>query len=393
VSSALVQNYARIDIAFERGEGPYLYAEGGRRYLDFASGIGVNSLGHAHPHVTQVLKDQADKVWHVSNLYNIEPQARLAERLVANSFADRAFFCNSGAEAVEAALKMARIYHSTRGEEGRYRVLTFAHAFHGRTLATISAGGQAKHLDGFGPRVEGFDQVALNDLDAAKAAIGPETAAILVEPVQGEGGIHPADAAFLAGLRALADENGLLLIYDEIQCGMGRTGKLWAYEWSGVAPDVLTAAKALGNGFPIGAVLATEAVAKTLVPGKHGTTFGGNPLATAVANAVLDEMLAPGFLDHVERMGKLLRARLESLIGNKRVFSEVRGAGLMLGLQCTKSNLDLMAALRAEGLLSVVADGNVVRLLPPLIIGEAEIDEACAAIERAAAAIEDSEDS
>lgn len=388
MSSALVQNYARIDVAFERGEGAYLYANDGRRFLDFASGIGVTSLGHAHPEVTKALKDQADKVWHVSNLYNIDPQTRLAERLVAHSFADRAFFCNSGAEAVEASFKMARIYHNTNEDTARYRVITAANAFHGRTLATIAAGGQAKHLDGFGPRVDGFDQIALNDLKAAKVAVGPETAAIIVEPVQGEGGIHLADPDFLAGLRALCDEAGILLIYDEIQCGMGRTGKLWAHEWSGVAPDIMTLAKALGNGFPIGAVLATEAVAETLVPGKHGTTFGGNPLATSVANAVLDEMLADGFLDHAERMGALLRKRLEGLIGNKRVFSEVRGVGLMLGLQCIDSNLEFMAALRDEGVLSVVADGNVLRLLPPLIIGEAEIDEACAAVERACAAIE-----
>ncbi len=387
MSSALVQNYARIDIAFEKGEGSHLVAEGGRRYLDFACGIGVTSLGHSNARVTKALKDQADKVWHVSNLYNIDPQTRLAERLTAHSFADKAFFCNSGAEAVEGALKMARIYHNSRGDEGRYRVLTFANAFHGRTLATISAGGQAKHLDGFGPRVDGFDQVALNDLAAAQAAIGPETAAILVEPVQGEGGIHIADAEFLEGLRKVCDDNGVLLIYDEIQCGMGRTGKLWAYEWSGVAPDILAAAKALGNGFPIGAVLTIDRVAETLVPGKHGTTFGGNPLATSVANAVLDEMLADGFLAHVEKMGKLLRERLEALIGNKRVFSEVRGAGLMIGLQCTESNLDFMTGLREEGLLSVVADGNALRLLPPLIIGEAEIDEACASVERACAAI------
>jgi acetylornithine/N-succinyldiaminopimelate aminotransferase len=388
VSTALVQNYARIDVAFERGEGAYLYADDGRRFLDFASGIGVTSLGHAHPRVTKALKDQADKVWHVSNLYNIDPQTRLAERLTAHSFADRAFFCNSGAEAVEASLKMARIHHSSTGAPERYRVVTVVNAFHGRTLATIAAGGQAKHLDGFGPRVDGFDQVALNDLDAAKAAVGPETAAILVEPVQGEGGIHIADKAFLAGLRALCDAAGILLIYDEIQCGMGRTGKLWAHEWPGVAPDIMAVAKALGNGFPIGAVLATEAAAETLVPGKHGTTFGGNPLAMSVANAVLDEMLADGFLAHAERMGALLRQRLEGLIGNKRVFSEVRGSGLMLGLQCTDSNLELMAELREQGLLSVVADGNVLRLLPPLIIGEAEIDEACAAVERACAAIE-----
>ena len=293
MSSALVQNYARIDIAFEQGEGSHLIAENGKRYLDFTCGIGVTSLGHSNARVTNTLKEQADKVWHVSNLYNIEPQAQLAERLTTTSFADRAFFCNSGGEAVEAALKMARIFHSSRGDKERYRVLTFANAFHGRTLATISAGGQAKHLEGFGPRVDGFDQVRLNDLDAVKAAIGPATAAILIEPVQGEGGVHVADAVFLKGLRALCDANEILLIYDEIQCGMGRTGKLWAYEWSGVAPDILTAAKALGNGFPIGAVLATEAVAETLVPGKHGTTFGGNPLATSVANAVLQVLRPP----------------------------------------------------------------------------------------------------
>ena len=387
MSSALVQNYARIDIAFEQGEGSHLIAENGKRYLDFTCGIGVTSLGHSNARVTNTLKEQADKVWHVSNLYNIEPQAQLAERLTTTSFADRAFFCNSGGEAVEAALKMARIFHSSRGDKERYRVLTFANAFHGRTLATISAGGQAKHLEGFGPRVDGFDQVRLNDLDAVKAAIGPATAAILIEPVQGEGGVHVADAVFLKGLRALCDANEILLIYDEIQCGMGRTGKLWAYEWSGVAPDILTAAKALGNGFPIGAVLATEAVAETLVPGKHGTTFGGNPLATSVANAVLDEMLVPGFLTHVETMGAKLRKHLQKLIGNKQVFSEVRGIGLMIGLQCTVSNLDFMTALREEGLLSVVADGNVLRLLPPLIIDETEIDEACAALERACTTI------
>ncbi len=388
MSSAVVQNYARIDVAFERGEGAYLYAEDGRRFLDFASGIGVNSLGHAHPGVTQALKEQADKVWHVSNLYNIDVQTRLAERLVANSFADRAFFCNSGAEAVEGALKMVRIHHSSNGQPERYRVITASNAFHGRTLATIAAGGKEQHLDGFGPKVEGFDKVALNDLDAAKQAIGPETAAILVEPLQGEGGIHTANGDFLAGLRTLANDAGILLIYDEIQCGMGRTGKLWAHEWSGVAPDIMALAKALGNGFPIGAVLCTEAVSETLVPGKHGTTFGGNPLAMSVANAVLDEMLADGFLEHVTRMGALLRERLEKLIGNKRVFSEVRGKGLMLGLQCTESNLELMTALREEGLLSVVADCNALRLLPPLIIDEAQIDESCAALERACAAIE-----
>lgn len=388
MSTSLMANYARFDLTFERGEGAHLFTAAGDRYLDFGCGIGVTSLGHAHPRAVAALEAQAQRLWHVSNLYEIEPQARLADRLAAHSFADRVFFCNSGAEAVEAALKLARITQTSRGAPERYRVVTFRNAFHGRTLATIAAGGQAKHLKGFEPAVDAFDQVDLNDLDAARAAVTDRTAALLVEPVQGEGGIHVADDAFLRGLRALADEAGLVLIFDEVQCGVGRTGRLFAHEWAGVAPDVMAVAKALGNGFPIGACLAREAVAAALVPGSHGTTFGGNPLACAVGNAVLDVVLADGFLDHVRETGAALKERLATLAGNGAVFTGVRGRGLMLGLDCAVPNLDLLAALRENRLLALPADGNVLRMLPPLTVGAAEIDEACDALARACAAVE-----
>lgn len=388
MSTSLMANYARFDLTFERGEGAYLFTADGARYLDFGCGIGVTSLGHAHPRAVAALEAQAKRLWHVSNLYEIEPQARLADRLAAHSFADRVFFCNSGAEAVEAALKLARIYQTSRGAPERHRVVTFRNAFHGRTLATIAAGGQAKHLKGFEPAVDAFDQVDLNDLEAARAAVTDRTAALLVEPVQGEGGIHVADDAFLRGLRALADEAGLVLIFDEVQCGVGRTGRLFAHEWAGVAPDVMAVAKALGNGFPIGACLAREAVAAALVPGSHGTTFGGNPLACAVGNAVLDVVLADGFLDHVRETGAALKDRLATLAGNGAVFTGVRGRGLMLGLECAVPNLDLLAALRENRLLALPADGNVLRMLPPLTVGTAEIDEACDALARACAAVE-----
>ena len=388
MSTSLMANYARFDLTFERGEGAHLFTADGDRYLDFGCGIGVTSLGHAHPRAVAALEAQAKRLWHVSNLYEIEPQARLADRLATHSFADRVFFCNSGAEAVEAALKLARIYQTSRGAPERHRVVTFRNAFHGRTLATIAAGGQAKHLKGFEPAVDAFDQVDLNDLEAARAAVTDRTAALLVEPVQGEGGIHVADDAFLRGLRALADEAGLVLIFDEVQCGVGRTGRLFAHEWAGVAPDVMAVAKALGNGFPIGACLAREAVAAALVPGSHGTTFGGNPLACAVGNAVLDVVLADGFLDHVRETGAALKERLATLAGNGAVFTGVRGRGLMLGLECAVPNLDLLAALRENRLLALPADGNVLRMLPPLTVGAAEIDEACDALARACAAVE-----
>ena len=387
MSTSLMANYARFDLTFERGEGSYLYTDDGARYLDFGCGIGVTSLGHAHPHVVAALESQSRSLWHVSNLYQIPPQARLAERLTAATFADRVLFCNSGAEAMECALKLARIYQTSRGAPERYRTITFRNAFHGRTLATIAAGGQAKHLKGFEPSVDAFDQVDLGDLEAAKAAIGHETAAILVEPVQGEGGVHPASDEFLRGLRALCDEAGLVLIFDEVQCGVGRTGRLFAHEWAGVAPDVMAVAKALGNGFPIGACLAREEVAAAMVPGSHGTTFGGNPLASAVGNAVLDVVLADGFLESVRETGAKLAERLTAIAGNGSVYTGVRGRGLMLGLECVVPNMELLTALRENKVLALPADSNVLRLLPPLTVAEAEIDEACAALERACAQV------
>ena len=387
MSTSLMANYGRFDLTFERGEGSYLYTADGARYLDFGCGIGVTSLGHAHPHVVAALEGQAKELWHVSNLYHIPPQARLAERLTAASFADRVLFCNSGAEAMECAIKLARIYQTSRGAPERYRVVTFRNAFHGRTLATIAAGAQAKHLKGFEPAVDAFDQVDLNDLDAARAAVSDETAALLVEPIQGEGGIHPATDAFLQGLRALADEAGLVLIFDEVQCGVGRTGRLFAHEWAGVTPDIVGVAKALGNGFPMGACLAREEVAAAMVPGSHGTTFGGNPMACAVGNAVLDVVLADGFLDTVQKNGALLAERLTALAGNKSVYTGVRGRGMMLGLECVVPNMKLLGALRENKVLALPADSNILRMLPPLNIGEAEIDEACDALERALAQV------
>ncbi|TAD87801.1 MAG: aspartate aminotransferase family protein [Alphaproteobacteria bacterium] len=386
---ALMPNYARIDLAFERGEGAYLFGSDGRRYLDFAAGIAVTALGHCHPHLVTKLKDQIDKVWHVSNLYRVPQQEELAQRLVDATFADTVFFCNSGAEANECGIKMIRRYHHDAGQPERNRLITIEGAFHGRTLATISAGGQSKYLEGFSPRVDGFDQVAWGNLNELRAAIGPHTAGIIVEPVQGEGGIRPASLEYLRQLRAIADEFGLLLMFDEIQCGVGRTGKLFAYEWAGIAPDVMAVAKGIGGGFPVGATLATERAAKGMKPGTHGTTFGGNPLAMTAANAVLDVLLEPGFLDGVDRIGRLLwRELLDLQARHPTVIQEVRGAGLMLGLKCGGvTNTDLQTAARAEGLITVTAGDNVVRLLPPLIIGEDHVAEAIASLDRAAAAI------
>jgi acetylornithine/N-succinyldiaminopimelate aminotransferase len=379
-------NYDRLDIAFEHGEGPYLYAEDGRRYLDFGAGIAVAALGHCHPHLVEVLREQADRLWHCSNLYRIPDQERLAERLVEASFADTAFFCNSGAEAIECGLKLVRKYHDAAGDPGRYRVITCSGAFHGRTLATIAAGGSPKHLAGFDPVVDGFDQVAFGNLNEVRAAITAETAAILVEPVQGEGGIHPATAEFLRGLRAAADEFGLLLFFDEVQCGLGRTGRLFAHEWAGVAPDVMALAKGLGGGFPVGACLAAGKAARTLTPGSHGSTFGGNPLAMAVANAVLDVMLADGFLEQVRTVAAILGEKLAALPGKyPQVLTGVRGIGLMLGLKCVVANATLLRQLMDNGLLAVPAADNVVRLLPPLIVGEDEVDEAVAIIDHSCA--------
>jgi acetylornithine/N-succinyldiaminopimelate aminotransferase len=386
--SALYETFARAPLSFERGEGSWLIAADGQRYLDFAAGIAVNSLGHAHPHLVAALTEQAGKLWHVSNLYEIPGQRRLGERLVEATFADKVFFTNSGAEALEAAIKTARRHHYVNGNPERFRTITFEGAFHGRTLATIAAGGQAKYLEGFGPKADGFDQVPFDDIDAAEKAITPETAAILLEPVQGEGGVRTFPAESLKRLRALCDKHGLLLIFDEVQCGTGRTGKLFAYEWSGVAPDIMAIAKGIGGGFPMGACLATDAAAVGMTAGVHGTTFGGNPLAMAVGNAVLDVVLEDGFLDDVTRKSLLIKQGLASVADEfPSVIEEVRGTGLLLGLKCRVPNVALNAALREQHLLTVPAGDNVIRLLPPLVVTDDEIRDALGRIRAGAAAL------
>jgi acetylornithine/N-succinyldiaminopimelate aminotransferase len=372
--SALFETFARAPLSFERGEGAWLTTTGGERYLDLAGGIAVNSLGHAHPHLVAALTEQANKLWHVSNLYEIPEQRRLGERLVAATFADKAFFTNSGAEALECAIKTARRYHYVGGHPERFRIITFEGAFHGRTLATIAAGGQQKYLEGFGPKVEGFDQVPFNDIDAAEKAITPETAAILVEPIQGEGGIRDFPMASLRRLRELCDKHDLLLIFDEVQCGIGRTGRLFAYELTGVAPDILATAKGIGGGFPLGVCLATDEAARGMTAGVHGTTFGGNPLAMAVGNAVLDVILEDGFLDEVKRKALLMKQGLASVADEfPDVIEGIRGAGLMLGIKCKLPNGKVNEALRGEKVLAVPAGENVLRLLPPLTISDEDI--------------------
>jgi len=384
---SLLPTYARTDLAFERGEGMWLTATTGERYLDFGSGVAVNALGHAHPALVAALTEQAQKVWHVSNIYRIPEGERLAARFCAATFADTVFFCNSGAEAMEAAIKMARKYHAASGHPDRYRIITFEGAFHGRTLATLAAGGNKKYLEGFGPVVEGFDQVPL-DLEAVRKAIGPGTAAMIIEPIQGEGGVRVVPPYFLRTLRALCDEHGLLLVFDEVQTGMGRTGDLFAYQRVGVTPDILATAKGIGGGFPLGACLATAEAAKGMTAGTHGSTFGGNPLAMAAGHAVLDVMLAPGFLDKVRHNSILLRQRLAEIQDrHPGVIAEIRGEGLLLGMRAVVPNGELVDALRAEKLLTIAAGDNVVRLLPPLIVEEADIAEALARIDRACTAL------
>ena len=381
---AVMPTYNRADLAFERGEGVYLWGEDGKRYLDFMAGIAVDALGHAHPHLVEVLTEQAKKLWHVSNIYRIPDQERLAERLVANTFADTVFFGNSGAEAVECGIKMIRKYHDATGNPDKYRIICASNAFHGRTLTTIFAAGQDKLVDGFGPPVSGFDHVPFGNLNELRAAITPETGGILIEPVQGEGGIVAASDDYLQGLRAVAEEFGLLLMYDEIQCGMGRTGKLFAYDWSGAAPDIMAVAKGIGGGFPVGACLANEKAAVGMVAGSHGSTFGGNPLAMAVANGVLDVVLAKDFLAGVNKVAHVLHEALGKLVEDfPKVFVEVRGRGLMAGLRCAEGvvNGDMVAALRSAGLLTAVAGANVVRFVPPLIITAEHVAEAVEIIE------------
>jgi acetylornithine/N-succinyldiaminopimelate aminotransferase len=387
-TSHLLPTYARADLAFERGEGAWLIATHGDRYLDFSSGVAVNALGHAHPHLVAAITEQARKVWHVSNLYRIPEAERVAERLCAASFADTVFFCNSGAEAMECAIKMARKYQSVSGKPERYRIITFEGAFHGRTLATLAAGGQKKYLEGFGPAAEGFDQISFGDLAATRRALVSETAAILIEPIMGEGGVRVVPPEFLRALRRLCDENGLLLVFDEVQTGVGRTGELFAYQRCGVTPDIMALAKALGGGFPLGACLATADAAKGMSTGTHGSTFGGNPLAMAAAGALLDVVLADGFLDRVRRTALLLKQKLAEIVDRyPTVIAEVRGEGLLVGLRTVVPNGDLVNELHRERMITVAAGDNVVRLLPPLIVSEEEVGEAVRRIDRACARI------
>ncbi len=387
--SAVLPTYNRSPVAFTHGEGVYLYSTEGRRYLDFGSGIAVTALGHCHPHLVKALTDQAAKLWHCSNIYTIPDQERLAKRLTELTFADAVFFANSGAEAVECGIKMIRHYHHSTGNPGKYRILCVNNAFHGRTLTTIFAGGQTKHTEGFGPPVDGFDHVAFGNLNEMRAAVTAQTAGILVEPIQGEGGYSATPPGYLQGLRAICDEFGLLLMFDEVQTGNGRTGKLYAYEVYGVAPDIMATAKGLGGGFPVGACLASAKAATGMIAGTHGSTFGGNPLAMAVGNAVLDVLTQPGFLDKVAATGKQLHAKLRELQKrHPRVFVEVRGLGLMAGLRCAEGvpSGEMVGKLREAGLLSIGAGENVVRLAPPLIIDDSHIAEAIAILDKVAAA-------
>ena len=385
--SALLPNYNRAPLAFERGEGAWLWTTDGRRFLDFGAGIATASVGHGNKHLAGAIAEQAMKVMHVSNLYRIPQAEMLASRLVAATFADTVFFCNSGAEANEGMIKMVRRAMFATGKPERFKIICFEGAFHGRTLATLAATGNHHYLEGFGPPVEGFVHVPMNNLNAVRDAIDGQTAAIMVEPVQGEGGIRSADIDFLKGLRAACDEFGLFLALDEIQCGMGRTGKLFAHEWAGIEPDVISAAKGIGGGFPLGAVLAKEAVGKYLVPGTHGTTYGGNPLACTAGNAVLDIIMAPGFLGEVIRKGNVLKAELAKMVVDfPTVFSEARGKGLILGLKCEVPAGGVQAAFTAEGLMTVTAGENVVRIVPPLVITDSDITEAVAMMRRGAAA-------
>ena len=386
---ALLPTYNRTDIAFVRGEGSWLFAEDGKRYLDFGAGIAVNAFGHANPKLVAALTEQAGKLWHTSNLYRVPGQESLAKKLVENSFADTVFFTNSGAEAAELAFKMARRYQYVSGHPERYQIISFEGAFHGRTLAAIAATGNEKYLEGFGPKMPGFDQVPLEDLAALNKMIGPQTAALIIEPVQGEGGVRPVAPEFLRALRKICDDKGLLLIFDEIQTGVGRTGKLFAHEWLGITPDIMCVAKAIGGGFPLGALLATAEAAKGMTVGTHGTTYGGNPLAMAVGNAALDLALAPGFLDHVNKVAGYLNQQLGALVAaHPAIFEGVRGQGLMLGLKMKIPNGDFITAARQAGLVVLPAGDNVVRLLPPLTLSESEVRDGMEFMHQAATALE-----
>ena len=387
--SAVMPTYARAPLSFVKGEGSWLLDEQGRRYLDIGGGIAVNALGHAHPELVKTLQAQAENLWHTSNLYQIPNQQALADKLVAHTFADTVFFTNSGTEAMEAAVKMARKYFSHIGQPERHKIIAFTDSFHGRTLGMISAAGAAKLTNGFGPLLPGFSQVPLHDLDAVKAAIDDETAAIIIEPVQGEGGILPVDDQFMRDLRTLCDENGMLLIMDEIQCGVGRTGKLFAHEWSGALPDIMAVAKGIGGGFPLGACLATEKAASGMTAGSHGTTYGGNPMACAVGGKVMEIIANEDFLAEVSKKSGRFRQALEGLVASHPdVFELVRGSGLMLGIKCKVPNMNVVNAGYDAGVLTVPGGDNVIRLLPALNISDNDIKEAVARLDQAATAIE-----
>jgi len=389
VFPALLPTYNRTDVAFVRGEGSYLFAEDGKRYLDFGAGIAVNAFGHAHPRLLKALTDQAAKLWHTSNLYRVPGQENLSKKLVAATFADTCFFTNSGTEAIELAIKMARRCQFVSGHPERFHIVSFEGAFHGRTYAAINAGGNEKYLEGFGPRMPGFVQIAAGDLEAVNKVVGPETAAIIIEPLQGEGGVRVIAPQFLRGLRKLCDDKGLLLIFDEIQTGLGRTGKFFAYDWLGITPDIMTVAKALGGGFPVGAVLATAQAAKGMTVGTHGTTYGGNPLGMAVANEAIDMILEPGFLDHVNKVANYLHQQLGALVAaHPSVFEGVRGQGLMVGLKMKLPSSDFIAMARTNGLIVLPAGDNVVRMLPPLTLSEAEAREGIEVLNKTASQME-----
>lgn len=389
--SALLPTYARADLAFERGDGAWLTSTRGERYLDFGGGIAVASLGYSHPHLVEALTGQAGKLWHTSNLFQIPDGERLAKRLCDASFADYVFFTNSGAEALELAIKVARRYQYVTGHAERFQIIGFEGAFHGRTLATLAAAGTPKYLEGFGPKADGFDQIPYGDLEALKRAIGPQTGAILIEPIQGEGGVRMLPPSFLKAVRRLCEEHKLLLLLDEVQTGMGRTGKLFAHQWAGIEPDVMAIAKGIGGGFPLGALLTTEDAGRGMTVGTHGTTYGGNPLAMAVGNAVLDIILAPGFIEDVAQTGLYARQRLAELKDrHPAVIEEIRGEGLMIGIRTRVPNTEFVAAARVEKLLTIPAGDNVVRLLPPLIVTDEEVDEAIHRLSRACVDLEQS---
>ncbi len=390
-SSAVMSTYARQDLVFARGEGSWLYTTSGERYLDFGSGVAVNSLGHAHPRLVAALTAQAAKLWHTSNLYRVEGQEDLAKRLCELTFANRVFFCNSGAEACEGAIKIARRYHFVSGRPERNRIITFKGAFHGRTLATLAAGGNEKYLEGFGPEAGGFDHVEFGDHDALNAAIGPETAAIMIEPIQGEGGVRSVPPQCLRGIRELCDKHRLLLVLDEVQCGAGRTGKLFAHEWAGITPDIMAVAKGIGGGFPMGAILATEDAAKGMTPGTHGSTFGGNPLAMSVASAVIDVVTEPGFLDAVQAKSLRLKQSLARIKDRfPLVVEDVRGAGLLTGLKlkAAVTPAQVVKAAITEKLLLVAAGDNTVRVIPPLTVLDEEIADAIERLTKSLASVQ-----